>query len=185
MKHLKAIYTLLIAAVLLSGCVTYRKCFDKYALLGDSTTVTVRDTLLVPVEVKHIVEGDKVEVNLDSLLKAMQLDGDSRLAPLSGMTDSIWFVMEEQRGRIGFWRDKYNRLQARAECFPDTVLVRDTIPVPYEVQVPCPPQAVFDEANHKTWFDKVLDKLEPIFWVLAVAIGITLYMRWRRSKIDL
>lgn len=119
---------LIVICIALSGCVTYKKCIDKYGT-GKTYTITVHDT--IPYEVKVPVAGDAVSgtVNLDSICQ--------------GLKDSAYAASESGRLAIAIWADKYNRLlHFKSSLKPDTIRIIDTI---YrEIKQDCPQTAILD-----------------------------------------
>lgn len=136
----------------LSSCVTYSKCKSKYGSLEmDTVYVSKIDTVMQTIE--KVIPGDSLftSIQLDSLLSAPTLD-------------TIELVSENGRGKVQFWKDKYNNfLNAKFTIPPDTV--RDTVELIVEVEVPCPPVVRFVDKDK--WYEKYLT------WIVLAIIGGT------------
>ncbi|MGD1960553.1 MAG: hypothetical protein ACFB2Y_16960 [Fulvivirga sp.] len=91
-------------------------------------TVTVRDTVAVPVTVITPPDTVRESFNIDSLLAA-------------SVKDTAKIISENGRAQIKFWKDQYNnQLTAEAICLPDTIEVVKEVPIEIvkEVEVECP-----------------------------------------------
>lgn len=138
---------LFILPLLLSSCVTWKRCADKFGT-GDTLYVTYRDTIPVPVEVP--IPGDTIEgvIDWDSL-----------------SNDTIRH--ENDQAGIEFWRDQYNKLRYRAATKPDTVVVE--VPVPVEVIVPCPDSLVVDPEQGLRWYQRFWKHFQLLSAILVLA----------------
>ena len=114
--------TLAWALHVLSGCTTYKKCFDKYG----SQTDTVYATRLLAIPFNQLVP-----------VPASSVEASINLDSIAGFTADLIASVEKDRARLSWYRDQYNRLQMLADCLPDTIQVRDTV----EVDVLVPVQA--------------------------------------------
>lgn len=139
---------LFILPLLLSSCVTWKRCADKFGT-PDTLYVTYRDTIPVPIEVP--IPSDTIEgvIDCDSLLS----------------NDTIRH--ENDRAEIEFWRDKYNKLRYRAATKPDTVVVE--VPVPVEVIVPCPDSLVVDPEQGLRWYQRFWKNFQLLSAILVLA----------------
>lgn len=142
-----------ILCLLLSSCVTYQKCVDKYGT-GETYTVTVHDT--IPVEVPVPVPADSVE-------------GSVRIQDvLQGET----FRDSTDRLEVKFWFDKYqNLLHYRADIKADTIIVRDTVEI--QKEVPCPETEVLEDTPHG-----IVGVWERYKSFAAYALLLSLFIFW-------
>lgn len=158
-KKTSVILLLLLPSIV--GCVSYKKCQDKFGQLAyDSIYVTKIDTIVQ--EIKTIVPGDSLftSIQLDSLLSAKT-------------EDTVELVSDNGRARVQFWKDKYNNfLNARFSVPPDTII--KPVEVIVEVEVPCPPPVKFED--REKWYEKYLNY---IVLIIASAIAIALILKFR------
>src|SRR5687767_6228699 len=123
--------------LLLCGCVTQRRCLDKFG--GKEQTITVHDTVTVEIP---------VPVPADSLNGKIGIDTLNQL--LSGRLDSLTDLSETKKLKISFRKDKLsNALRYSAKCMPDTIKVTKEVPV--EVKADCPPSVVVDPDSVLRW----------------------------------
>lgn len=114
MKHI--VYIL--AVILATSCVSYDRCVEKYGRIP-------ADTIQVPHE---------VIVPRDSIVTRIIIDSIPFILP----GDTVFVRDTESRAQIRYWRDRYNNaLNVQADC--DSIVIRDTIPVPHPVILEPPP----------------------------------------------
>lgn len=112
------VVVMLVVVLVLGSCVSYDRCVRKYGRMQ-------ADSILVPFDV--VIPGD-------SVLTVLQIDSIPFFVP----GDTVYVESPESRARIRYWRDKYdNSIGIQADC--DSVVVRDTIRVPYPVILDPPP----------------------------------------------
>lgn len=146
------------ALLLLSGCVSYERCAEKYGT-SKKDTVTVYLDRLVPVAV--VAPADSISGYIpNSASSGVIRDSTSQI-------------------EITYWRDKFNRLLVSAKRPPqvihDTVPIRDTIRVPYavaELKKPPPWYAVAWE-----WL-----KTASVYLLLATMLTVAIFKSIRSSK---
>ena len=159
--------------LLLSSCVTYQKCFDKYGLKGDTTRVTV-----------YVPRVDTVEIitPADSLSAFLT---DSLLDSLKKTLDTLTVVSESGKLKSKYWYDRYRKaLASKTKSLPDTVyqIIKDTA----RVDVKCPPGVWFDPLEKLPWYSPLkLWEGYKLFaaWALLVAvIAALLYAKIKPTK---
>lgn len=104
--------------LMMSGCVTYNKCVEKYGLQGDSVRIPV--IIQVPVAVPVKADSNQAQINIDKI-KTMT-------------RDSVYHKMDSaSKIQISYWIDKYNNLNFKAftpaDTIRDTLQINDTITV--------------------------------------------------------
>jgi hypothetical protein len=160
------VVALLLLGWSLAGCCSYKKAQRKFGQVArDSVYVTVKDTLKVPVDRVVTVPGD-------SLLTRLQID--SLLAAKVG--DTLKLVTAGARGEVKLWKDRYNNyLNMDFSIRADTIYLHDTVRVPYQVRIGCPPVVDFEEQTN--WM-KVLNVV-GIFCVLVLLTAVVSWIRGR------
>lgn len=155
-------------ALLLSSCVTYNKCLDKFGEKKPQPIV-LRDTVLVPVEI--IVPGESMEgsVPCDEPVAGNQL-------PVA--SDTVKQVSDNGKAQIKFWRDEYNKLKYKLDCLP--VVVRDTVEVPVEIKGECPDVVVVDPKN-ASWLVRSLAYYR-IFAGWALLLAFVVWVIYRKTN---
>lgn len=149
----------LLALLLLSGCVTYQACFDKYGHLA-------KDTVRVPVQVV-LKDTITVVTQPDSLIGRFSLDS------LMSRFDSVVHISSSRLLQATFWRDKYNNIRYRIDVRPDTItkIQIDTV----QVVVGCPPAAVFDPEKDAPWHSRLWKNFQFFAaWALLLLIVVLL-----------
>lgn len=133
----KAIMLLLLAGQMLTGCVTYHRCAERYGSLQDT----------VFVQVKHEIPGDSVAavLPLDSL-------ADDTLSIRQGRAELKLVVVVDSAVKGG---KHVRRLRAQAKC--DSIVIHDSVPCPPVTQFTCP-----DPKLHK-----LNQRAEPSWWQRA------------------
>ncbi len=123
---LKLLFALIVIMLAGSACTSYDRCMRKFGH-------TVIDTAIVTVE--HIIPKDSVitHIHIDSI---------------QYMIPGEVYEQKSERATIKYWKDKYsNLLMMQAEC--DTIILRDTIRVPYATQIFTPPDK--KDKNKHNW----------------------------------
>lgn len=131
-------------------------CSRKVSVPGG--TVTVEDTLAVPVESFIPPDSIKRSLNIDSLLAA-------RPGKVTIIEDTA------SRAKIKIWKDKYNNLlNVQANCEPDTV--KEIKHVPYKVTAECPPVTIkCPPLPRKSRLDKLFDAYKGFCtWLVSIII---------------
>jgi hypothetical protein len=166
----------LIALLILSSCVTYKKCQEKFADSRPSK-VTVVDSFDLDVPVPpDSLEGD---INLDTLCdewRQIQADVNDTLKTVY---DSMSAVSESGKLTTKLWIDKYKRLlRFKSKVVHDTVHVHHY----NTVTVDCPPQNVFDCDKGRSGIGKLWDGVRnPVVLALLVIIAFLLtLLKFRR-----
>lgn len=125
--------------LIMSSCVTYDKCVQKYGTATDTVKVTVRDTVEKKIHIRVPADSARLTVNIDSLLRMR-------------VQDTITAISSRAKARVLKSPDN-NTLHIDCDCPPADI--SDTILVPVEVQADCPPVQQFK--------DKPQGKIEK-FW---------------------
>jgi hypothetical protein len=134
------IFILLLCLILGGGCVTSKKCLDKFG--RDTTHVVVRDT--IPVTFQILIPPDSLSGSISA---------DSLGALLAGTYMASKINQQNHNMQIEFWYDKYQKaLRYKAKAKRDTVEVIREVPV--EVIADCPPAIAQDcepKGLRKAW----------------------------------
>lgn len=128
-------FMVLIISMLITGCISFQKCQDKF---GSLKTDTIKVTRLVPLDFAYKPQLETYDFNfrLDSLLWAKP--GDTTTFTNPGSTVKIKVSKDAQN----------DRLNITADCDPDTIKVKEFVPV--EIKVPCETQ-VFEDKPQTKW----------------------------------
>lgn len=158
----------LVALFMLSSCVTYKKCADKFGST-EKYAITLHDT--IPDIDTTYVAGDSVKgsVDLDDLL--------------AGKIDSLINVSSSRKLQIKLWYDKYNHLlRYRADVKPDTIIKIERIPV--EVKGDCPDTVILDESKNQPWHRRVWERFKSLsVWALLLFIAVLIMVsKWKKLK---
>lgn len=110
---------------LLGSCISYDRCVSRFGR-------TPGDTVYVPYF---------KQVPPDSIATVLLIDSIPYMVP----GDTVYVEDPKSRARIRYWRDKYeNAINIRADC--DSIIIRDTIPVPFPVILDPPPPSPLKKA---------------------------------------
>lgn len=164
---------ILVAALLLGGCVTYNKCLDKFGTLTkDSTRVGFEKKLNVGVD----VPGDSLEgaINLDTLCAEWQALS-TQVNDLTSADDSLKQSATGGLLTTALWIDKYNRLlrfksKVRDSIIYKEVLVRDS--------VNCPPPVVIAPPTNKSRLEWLWEQFQ--FFAAWIVLGGLFFMGVKR-----
>ena len=155
----KAALVLLVAGQLLTGCVTYRRCAERYGSLADT----------VFVQVKH-------EVPADSAFASLPLDslGKDTLHVRKGRAMLKLAVVQDSTAKAS---QPLRRLWAQAKC--DSIVIHDTVPCPPVTQFNCPnPQLHLANAEEPPWWQRAWHSWQRFSgFVLLGYIGFQLLRR--------
>lgn len=159
----------MLAVVLLftSGCISNKKCIDKFG--STINTITIHDTVIVKVEVPIAEDSLKGEISKDSLAML-----------LTGAIDSMSAVSESKDLTIRFWKDKYTgAIKYSAHKRKDTVVVFKEVPI--EVKGDCPPVVVASPPALR-WYEKLWKKFQffSAFLVLGGLCLVILLLVFKR-----
>lgn len=148
-------------ALLLSSCVTYNKCLDKFGEKKPQPIV-LRDTVTVEVPVPgQSMEGD------------VPCEGSKFKVQSS---DTLTERSDNGKAQIQFWRDEYNKLKYKLDCLPDTVRVQ----VPVEIKGDCPDLVVVDPKN-ASWLVRSLAYYR-IFAGWALLLAFVVWVIYRKTN---
>jgi hypothetical protein len=169
-----AVITLICIALLMAlpGCVTYKKCYNKYGHQGDTITKIIYDTVEVPVYIK---------VPPDSATMALKLDSMDRVKLKPG--DTITTYSADSLIQLTQYLDSVNHtLMTKVRYKGKTI--KDTIRVPVAVPCECPPVTTFEPPPAKDdrgWLRKEFDKvsLEICGFLLLLVFLLTLLNKRR------
>lgn len=157
-------------AVMLSSCVTYNKCLDKYGVLAKPVKMNVDvpiDTNLLAITSPDSIEGEIKDTLLDSL-RTLAQDNER-------LNDTLTQVSESGKLKIKFWYDQYTKaLKYKGTKRVDTVFVhlKDTV----SIVVDCPPCVVFDKDKDASGLRRLwLGYQLFAAWALLIFIGLVLY----------
>lgn len=171
-KIIPTLILFVLIAWLLSSCVTYNKCLDKFGEKKPQPIV-LRDTVKVEVP----VPGQSMEgtVPCDQPVDNNQLTVDKEATP----QDTITQISDNGKAQIKFWRDEYNKLKYKLDCLPDTVLVH----VPVEIKGECPDVVVVDEKN-ASWLVRSLAyyRIFAGWALLLLLIALGVWLKTRPNK---
>jgi hypothetical protein len=169
MKSITKIILLLVVlyfmTMLLQGCVTYKKCVDKF---GETDSVRITITKVLHDTVRVVTAADSLEdhFNVDSLLNVV---------------DTLRHTSASGKLQIQFWRDKYSRqLHYRANHFSDTIVVVrvDTVTVVGD----CPPGVTFSEKEDVPWFRALWLKYQLFAaWALLLLLFVLVFLKKIKS----
>lgn len=152
---------LLTGSIMLSSCVTYKKCVDKFGE-RQAQPITLRDTVKVPVEIP--VPGDSItgSIPCDSIKQ-----------------DTTTQTSDTGKAQIKYWYNKYLKaMEYQVNCLPQ--IVRDTVEVPVEIKGECPDVVVVDPKN-ASWPARFLAWYQ-LFAGWALLIGLIVFAVWMKMK---
>lgn len=163
-NNVAMLIAILVSVMLLSSCVTYQKCADKFGY-QDTVKIEVRDTLYRNLSFQPPKSTYKFDMRLDSLLWAKP-------------GQAVYFYNADSTQKVTIQKDKDNdRLSITSDCEPDTVKVE--VAIPYEVEVPCPQTVLEDKPD--TLKKKIVRKYSGFtMWAFPILLGIILVARWLR-----
>lgn len=146
----------LLLFLMLSSCITYDRCLDKYGSTIDS--VTYYDT--IPLYVPVPIIGDSLMGSLDEVYNQLKEDGDSVTLTSDSGKASALFTNDQGQKNFKF------------QCPQDTVLV----PVEVPIKVDCPPVQVFDPKPPPWWY-KYWESYQLLSSVMFALILLALLVR--------
>ena len=169
MAKLVASCWLLVAGLMLSSCITYQKCLDKFGKVSkDSVAVRYIDSVRFQVEIPaDTLQGG---LSLDSLCIAWQQQTKNFYE------DTLTKVSASGKLQIKYWIDRYQRaLRYQSTLKPDTVYQFKIV----KGVVRCPPQVVVSPDN-----DRTLWKQFQLFaaWVVIAGLAFALVYLWFNRK---
>jgi hypothetical protein len=163
-----AIPLLILSVWVLSSCVTYTKCLDKFGTASnDSVTIKVK-----------VPYNDTVTVvtKRDSLVSVLDEATLNRLR--ANFADTLEMISESGKVKSRYWYDQYRRaLVSKTNTLPDTIriIIKDTV----QVEAKCPPVVVVDPLASLPWYNpKVLWKNFQLFAAWAVLAGVIIFGIW-------
>lgn len=160
---------LLVTGLLLSSCVTYQKCLDRFGKVSkDSVAVRYKDS----VRFELPIAADTLEggLSLDSLCIAWQKQTQDYYL------DTLTKVSANGKLQLKYWIDQYNRaLRYQSTLKPDTIVQVKTV----EGVVRCPPVVVVSPESAPT-----LWKQFQLFaaWVVIAGLAFALVYLWFNRK---
>lgn len=137
----------LVCALMMSACITYQKCVDKFGTLA-TDSIPTRASLALDTTLMGFVMEDSVTgyLSLDSLCDAWSKISYQLKDSLNDQAKTWYALSESGKLSTAHWIDKYNRLlRFKSKKEIDTVYVhlRDTV---YR-DVKCPPVVTFDKSK--------------------------------------
>lgn len=135
--------TIVISVLLLSSCVTYNKCMDKFGERG-TTPITLSDTL----DHETISPWDSLSGFIPC--PPMVADGDSSTQTTSN-GDRTTETSDNGKAQITYWYNQYKKaIQYQVDCLPDTIKEK----IPIYIQGECPEVVIVDpdKASRLVWF---------------------------------
>ncbi len=133
----------LLFSLMFGGCVSLKKCQDKYGTQGPPTTIAVTDSVRVPVT---------VTTKADSLSSAMSMDSLAA-APVG---DTIHLVSAGGLARVSIWKSPAavpggsQQLHTRVKVPPQ--IIHDTVTKVVTLYGQCPPAYTFAPATNTHWY---------------------------------
>lgn len=116
------ILILILIPILLNSCVTYNACEKRFSKGIKRDTITIRDTIMVPVQV--IVPADSIGI-YTHLSRLKQSDTVVFYSP-----DSLLQLKQ-------YWLDSVHGVLATKESYKKHI-IHDTVPYPVYYKIPCP-----------------------------------------------
>ena len=163
--------TILIAALILSGCVTQRRCFDKFpppppstTTITETVTITRDTTIYIRVAADTIPQTDTVRIGLDGLINYPRQRLDTKHA---------WSVVWIENSRLR--HELYQKEEQLAATIKDAISKAETVKETIiEKPYPVPMQL--------SWFKQTLIRLGWAFLGLimlaVVAFGLRRWLRF-------
>jgi hypothetical protein len=169
-------------ALLLSSCVTYQKCVDKFGTQQPSKPKQfekVIDSLIKVISQAKAING---AVNSDSLIQKILAFKDSARHHKK-LNDSLLLAFGDKKLNTQVWYDaRTNQVKGKTQKLPDTVFIhlKDTV----RVVADCPPAMVFDPIEKLPWYapPKLWDryKLFAAWVLLALVVISSIYAKFKR-----
>ena len=133
----------LVLSLMFGGCVSLKKCQDKYGTQGPPTTLAITDTMRIPVTVTTPADSLATHLSIDSLARATS-------------TDTVRLVSPGSRVEVSYWRSPAAKPGGSAQLnFRAKVplqIIHDTVTKVVTLYGKCPPTWTFQPSTNTHWY---------------------------------